>query len=303
LVRSDGNNPHYNLALEQYLIDAVNPGEVILYLWQNDKTVVVGRNQNPWAECRADALRRDGVLLARRSSGGGAVYHDLGNVNFTFIAHEPEYDVDAQTGIVLDAVRSLGLCAEKTGRNDLTVEGFKFSGHAFTGRGGRHCHHGTVMAGVDLGALERYLNVSEAKLSGKGVKSVRARVRNLSDWDASITVGRVSAALAAYFAQRYAEPLTWRPGLEDAAGIEAYRARYASDAWNWGQTFAFDYETERRFPWGCVTLQLKIVGGIVTQARVFTDALDVGVAADWEKRLTGLPFAGDALDAWLAANA
>jgi lipoate-protein ligase A len=313
LIRSASHNPHHNLALEQYLMDIAEPAEVILYLWQNGKSVVIGRNQNPWAECRVGDMRQNGVALARRSSGGGAVYHDLGNLNFTFIAHEPWYDAEKQTDIVLGAVRSLGLEAVKTGRNDLTIDGFKFSGHAFTSRDGRCCHHGTLMVGVDTGALERFLNVPADKLTAKGVKSVRARVRNLSDFDPAITVDRVSAALIGAFAHAYAEPRIWTPGAEDEAGIRPYHERYAGDDWVLGQTFAFDNEIERRFPWGGVTVQFKIAGGAVEQARVFSDALDAELASRLEGALSGVRYAaadlaaavrgvsGDAAD-WLAGQ-
>ena len=162
-ILTDCTDPAKNLAVEEYLTFRADPDEVTMYLWQNANTVVIGRNQNPWKECRLEEMAEGGCTLARRVSGGGAVYHDLGNLNFTFIAQEGLYDVAKQTEVILRAVQILGIHAEKNGRNDLTIDGKKFSGHAYFKRGKYCYHHGTIMMDVNRDVLSRYLNVSTAK--------------------------------------------------------------------------------------------------------------------------------------------
>ena len=169
-------DPHFNLAVEKHLLDRVAPGECILYLWQNQNTVVIGRNQNAWAECRTTLLESEGGKLARRLSGGGAVFHDVGNLNFTFLVRDEDYDVDRQLSVIQAACALAGIATEKSGRNDVLAEGRKFSGNAFYHHAGHAYHHGTLMVDVDKDKLGRYLSPPKAKLEAKGVASVRSRV-------------------------------------------------------------------------------------------------------------------------------
>lgn len=140
IVYSHSYDPWFNLAVEEYLLNHVHDHEVILYLWQNDQTVVIGRNQNAWKECAWEQLEKDGGKLARRLSGGGAVFHDLGNLNFTFLTTKKHYELERQLSVILQALRKLGVNAEFSGRNDLMLDGRKFSGHAYYYQG--HSHPG-----------------------------------------------------------------------------------------------------------------------------------------------------------------
>ena len=131
IYNAQGSDPHENLAVEKVLMDAMQPGEAMLYLWQNLNTVVIGKNQNAWLECRTSLLEEEGGKLARRLSGGGAVFHDLGNLNFTFLMCAEDYDLDKQVAVIQKACAFAGIHAEKSGRNDLLADGRKFSGNAF----------------------------------------------------------------------------------------------------------------------------------------------------------------------------
>ena len=274
LVHS-GTNPYRNLALENYLMDVVEEHECILYLWQNRRTVVIGRNQNAWKECRTKSLSGDGGFLARRLSGGGAVFHDLGNLNFTFIARRPYYEVDRQLAVILEAVRMCGIRAEKSGRNDLEAEGRKFSGNAFYQTADVGCHHGTLLIRVDQQLLGRYLNVSPQKLKAKSVDSVRSRVVNLTDLNPQITVAGMKEKLELAFAKVYEGPVRpMNPSRIRMEKLEALEKKFASWEWNYGQRLPFQHEAAKRFSWGEVQLHLHINEGRVCHARIYSDALD-----------------------------
>ena len=205
-------DPHRNLALEEYLTDTVGEDTCILYLWQNRHTVVIGRNQNAWQECRTTELSLDGGTLARRLSGGGAVYHDLGNLNFTFSLREADYDLRRQQSVIVEACRLLGIPAEISGRNDILTNGCKFSGNSFYSHAGCAFHNGTLLVNVDMANLGKYLTPSKTKLESKGVASVRSRVINLTELKPDLTIDAMATAMVKAFESVY--------GLEAAALCE-----------------------------------------------------------------------------------
>lgn len=289
--KTDGFDPYENLAIEEFLLDTVEEGCCTLYLWRNQNTVVIGRNQNVWKECRTSLLEEEGGHLARRLSGGGAVFHDLGNLNFTFLVREEDYDLDRQLEVIRRACLALGLNAERSGRNDVLVDGRKFSGNAFYHSKGRAYHHGTLLIRVDGEKLARYLSPSKAKLQAKGVDSVRARVVNLSELVPDLTCERMEEHLIAAFEQVYGETAQRiAPEELDWQRIRALQERNASRDWLYGPRLPLSFECEERFAWGGVQLQMQVEAGVVVQAKVYTDAMEWELGPALERILPGSAF-------------
>ncbi|MBQ3562520.1 MAG: lipoate--protein ligase, partial [Clostridia bacterium] len=195
VYKASAFNPYFNLATEKILFDILPKDSLIIYLWQNENTVVIGKNQNPWAECNCELLKSEGGFVARRLSGGGAVFHDLGNLNFTFITSEENFDIKQNFEIIKTACNLCEIEAEISGRNDILVNGKKFSGNAFYHSMGKAYHHGTLLLNVDSEKLDRYLTPNAEKLKAKGVKSVKSRTVNLCDIAPHLTVEKMQNAI------------------------------------------------------------------------------------------------------------
>lgn len=306
LVTTKCTDPYHNLALERYLLETVEDDQVILYLWQNENTVVIGRNQSALAECRVQELAAAGGKLARRLSGGGAVYHDLGNLNFTFILPSMLYNEARQTHVVLHAVQSLGIRAERTGRNDLLAQGAKFSGHAYYHTKGKSYHHGTLLVHADMQKMMAYLNPSPLKLASKGVASVKSRVCNLGDLVQGLSVADVSRAMVNAFEEVYgssAEPVELSEDAQDA--IDAYAQEFASDTWLYHNEHVLESSQEARFDWGLVRVDWTLgarAGGqapVLREVALYSDSLDADFLASAPQALRGCPATTDDLCAAL----
>ena len=300
---TDSVDPYENLALEELLFETQGEGATF-YLWQNERTVVIGRNQNAWRECRVELLESEGGKLARRSSGGGAVFHDLGNLNFTFLLPKEHYDLVRQLGVIQKAAAKFGIETSFTGRNDLvlTATGEKFSGNAFRFSNSVALHHGTILISADFSRLGRYLAPSQMKLESKGVKSVVSRVTNLGLQNPALTVETMKQALMEAFEEEYGayEPHSW--DLIDKEKLEQKRQTYASWDWKFGTTPAFNVSLENRFDFGCFELLMNVKNGIVESATCYTDAMDASLAARVEAMLTGCNYGSGALCARLLTS-
>jgi lipoate-protein ligase A len=290
-VSTGNTSPYPNLALEEYLLWNVQKGECILYLWQNRHTVVIGVNQNPWKECHLRELEQDGGFLARRMSGGGAVFHDLGNLNFTFVAHEANYNVDRQLDVIVNAVKKFGVQAEKSGRNDLLVNGKKFSGNAFYHSNGHCYHHGTLLVDVDMPNLSRYLTVSQAKLQSKGVSSVLSRVVNLKTLAPELTINLLQQAMIESFGEVYSgTPQPLPPERLNHQEIKHIEEKYASYEWRLGRRLPFTAEYSKRFTWGDLTLQFCIERGVIQDAVAYSDSMETSFIKTIGDNLKGVAF-------------
>jgi len=301
LIESSSFDPYYNLAVEETLLRTVEEDACILYLWQNENTVVIGQNQNAFVECRTGLIEEEGARLARRLSGGGAVYHDLGNLNFTFLMPSRAYDLDKQLSVLLTACRKLGIVAEKSGRNDVLIEGRKFSGNAFYRGKENSYHHGTILVSADMEKLSRYLSPSKAKMEAKGVKSVRSRVANLREFVPDLTIDAVKDAMEEAFKEVYNLPIC-RLSVDnlDADTIKTLQTRNEKWDYNYGAKPLCTIQLQERFSWGGMEFYLNVKEGKITSLKVYSDAMDHTLPAQVEAVFLGQRFRlGDLTEALL----
>ena len=287
---SDSTDGWKNLAIDGFFLENLKKEDVILYFYVNTNAVIIGRNQNAWRECNIAAMEKDGVQLVRRHTGGGAVFHDNGNLNFSFIMNEAQYDVRRQMGVIQKAVASLGMTAELSGRNDILIEGRKFSGNAFAASKGMKAHHGTILVNTDLSKLAGYLNVSEKKMRAKGVTSVKSRVCNLHEFNESVTVQTVIALLKKEYEAEYGAFSEYQFNVQELARIEELYAIQSSWDWRFGRTPAFDYQLEERFSFGEMQFLFQIKDGLISDVSVFSDALDTALVQLVKNHMIGVRF-------------
>ncbi|MBP1888695.1 lipoate-protein ligase A [Clostridium moniliforme] len=292
LVISEETNPYYNLALEEELLKTVRNNETILYLWQNDKTVVIGRNQNPYLECNIDYMNENNIFLARRISGGGAVFHDLANLNFTFVTKEENVNLEKQMKVLKLVVEGFGLKVEFSGRNDLLVNGRKFSGHAFYNEDGNYFHHGTLMVNVNVNILGDVLNPSKLKLKSKGIKSVKSRVINLNELNNEITIESLKNSLEKAFEKIYGK-ISEKDIYNVNLKIPKFYDKYKNPLWNFGESPKYDVILEEKLPIGNIQVNLNIENGIVKEGRIHSDTLKNIDFKNIEEKLIGKIFLKD----------
>lgn len=269
-------NPYINLAIESILLDNYLENTISLFLWKNQQTIVIGTNQNPYSECNVDTLLNEGGHLARRRTGGGAVYHDLGNLNFSFIADKDLYDVKRQMTVIQKALLNYGLETEVSGRNDISYQGRKFSGNAFAKTKFQGLHHGTILIKTDGEKLQKYLKVKPAKLHKHGVKSVASRVINLSEV-ADITSENIIPYLIKAFEEVY-DNKAIEINFDDLYTEDALKLKdhISSDDYLFGKWRNFVTKKSNTFDWGSVDIELDIdeEKGIIKDINIASDSLE-----------------------------
>lgn len=288
-IVSDQTEPYWNIAVENFLVESAEC--VTLYLWRNRRTVVIGQNQNPYSEVNVEALEADGGFLMRRKTGGGAVYHDDGNLNFSFVVPKALYDQQRQFSVIQRAVESFGLHTELSGRNDILAEGRKFSGNAFSKGRLNDLHHGTLLISGDMSDLAHYLKPKPAKLQKHGVASVRSRVVNLAELNPEITPESIAPRLKEAFLSEYSEYSEYSENSDFSEIIKRPEVRalhdhFASPEWKYGRWRTFTAQRSAQFDWGGVELALTVdeARGIITDVQLASDALDLA-ALDQARRL------------------
>jgi len=272
---SDSTDPWFNLAVEDWIFN--NLEEETLFLWRNAECVIIGRNQNPWAECDVNRMKQDGINLVRRETGGGTVFQDLGNSIFSFLSKEEDYDKDSNFGIVVSALKKMGIEAVQEGRNDIVVNDRKISGSAFKTKNGKSLHHGTLLIDADIAKLSGYLTPHAKKLESKGTKSVAKRVVNVREIVDVDHDKFCEALIEEYFASKNTEKNVQILDKEDLARIPELKEKYEflkSHDWIFGESPEFTHKMEERFDWGLVEVNLLCESGIVKDSKIFSDALN-----------------------------
>lgn len=295
ILESDTLDVYQNQATELALFRAVTQDEVALFLWTNDRTVVIGRNQDALAECRVEQLEADGGHLARRLSGGGAVYHDKGNLNFTFFARKRNFDKEKNFEVIFEAMRACGFDVKLTGRNDVTINGKKFSGNAYYNDGDRHYHHGTILIDTDAVALEKYLTPSKEKLKSKGVASVRSRVVNLGDLNHNFNKDAAIIALKSAIKNAYinAKVIERKISCLSQKDLDDNLLYFSNRDWILGRQVCYNLRCYVRLSFGSCEVRCKVTRGKILDACIITDSLELDSVLSTEKLLIGRSLQSD----------
>lgn len=292
-LESPSCDPYFNLALEEYVFEQMDRSKSYFMLWQNENTIVVGKYQNTAEEINQAYVDAHGIRVVRRLSGGGAVYHDKGNLNFTFIVDQgsnPDFNFKVFVQPVVNALARFGVRAQFNGRNDITIDGAKFSGNSQYARHGRLLHHGCIMLDSNLTNVADALNVKEAKFDSKAVKSVRSRVTTINAHaPRPISMEEFKAALTnCAMDSGSLEPYALTE--QDLAAVQTLREeKYATWAWNYGFSPAYDMRREMKFPAGLVTARLSAEQGRIKGIRFYGDFFGNGDLEELEQAMVGIP--------------
>lgn len=304
-IKNSSTNPYYNLALEEYVLKQKEFLEDVFILWQNEPTIVIGKNQNAYAELNLDYAERNHIHVARRMSGGGAVYHDLGNLNFTVIKNDggiQRNDFSFFARPVIQCLEEFGVKAVFNGRNDILIGEKKFSGNAQYFYKNKVLHHGTILFSGDLTVLSKALNVKKSKIESKGIKSVKSRVANIVDFlPHGVTIEAFSERLSAILSGVQKERTVYELSASDIQAIKALQvSKYGAWEWNFGLSPYMDLKKEKRFSAGGVSADMCIENGRFTTIKLSGDFFEVKPVEELERYLCGCRFVYSELEAALA---
>lgn len=294
-IVNNSHDPAYNIALEAYAFRELTALDEIFILWINEPAIIIGKHQNTIEEINKAFTDEHGIHVVRRLSGGGAVYHDLNNLNYTIISNKSDegaFDFKTFSKPVIDTLANLGVKAEFTGRNDLEIDGKKFCGNAQAYYKGRMMHHGCLLFDVDMSVLGQALKVSKDKIESKGVKSVRARVTNIVDeLPEKITVQEFSDALLNQMKKEYPDMDEYVLTDEDLSAIQKLRdEQFATWDWTYGQAPDYTIERSVRYPAGKITTYADVENSIIKSLKIYGDFFGVRGVEDIEELLKGVRY-------------
>ena len=287
---NNSTDPYFNLAFDEYCLENIHSEEPYFFLWRNRPAVIIGLNQNAYGEVNLEYLNANGITLARRVTGGGAVYHDLQNMNYTIIGRNPSPQP------MVDALRQLGVPAELTGRNDIFVEGRKVSGYARRVAGNQEIIHGTLMYDVDLDTLQHVLDTPASKMKVKGISSVRSHVANLKEYLPQFkSLDELQAKLSEILSGGDGPLLAQGSGYPNQDVIDAEVRRIAAEkfaTWEfiYGHSHEADFNYKKKLPCGTVEASLRIDRGTITALTFSGDFLFDESSEDLAKKLIGLRY-------------
>ena len=293
IIKNDSNDPRYNLALEEHVFRNVELNGGCLMVWRNKPSVIVGRYQNTHEEVNHDFITEHGIEVIRRITGGGAVYHDLGNINFSFIDQSTNSTINfaAYNQKVIHALAQIGVQAELNSRNDIVIDGKKFSGNAQVIHKGKVLHHGTFLYDTQLDHVQHALRPDAKNYESKGIKSVRSRVTNVSNYlQEKVTTEEFMEILAANLStdcdvQEYVLHDRDRSSIS-----QMYTEKYSTWEWNYGSSPAFNFKKTSYLPWGKIEVRLDIDQGMIKSVKTYGDFFGIEDIADFENMLVGVRY-------------
>ncbi len=293
-------DPRINLAIEEYALKHLNIDETYLLFYINRPSIIIGRNQNTIEEINSDYVDEKGITVVRRLSGGGAVYHDLGNLNFSFITKDDGdsfHNFKKFTQPVVETLEKLGIHAELSGRNDILAEGKKISGNAMFSTKGRMFSHGTLLFQSEMDHIVSALKVKKDKIESKGIKSIRSRVGNIADFlKEPMSVEEFRSFLLHNIFKDTGKVTEYVLTETDWEKIhEISEDRYQNWEWNYGKSPKFNLQNSHRFPVGSVDIRLEVNRGIIENCKIYGDFFGVGEVADIERKLTGTRYEKEAI--------
>ena len=298
-IENYSNDPRYNLAFEEYCFKHLSREEDYILLWINGPAIIIGKNQNTLEEVNSEYVKENNIRVVRRITGGGAVYHDLGNLNFSIITNadgKGVIDFKKYNLSILEALKELGVPCELSGRNDITIDGKKFSGIAQSIWKDRVLNHGTLLFDTELNVLSKALNVKQDKIESKGVKSVKSRVTNIKDYlNVDVDMDEFREVLVkSVLKTEDIESNILKLSKEQLSEIDKlFEEKYSTWDWNYGHSPLFNYKNYKRFPFGAIEIRLEIKNGSINECKIYGDFFGTEDIEKLEQEIIGLKYEKD----------